>query len=1124
MKKVLFLVPHLSTGGMPQYTYTLMKKIQGDVDVYCVEYSMISSHFVVQRNRISELLGDKFFSLGNNKEDLFALIDTINPDIIHLQEIPEYFLSEEIARRLYKDDRSYLIVETSHDSSFSSSNKRFFPDHFGLISQYQKNEFSKLGIPIDFIEADIEYKERQDRNTGLQKLGLDPSIKHVLNVGLFTPRKNQAEAIEYARSLEGYPIQFHFIGNQADNFADYWTPLINNLPSNVKIWGERSDVDDFYSCMDMMLFTSRGTGNDKETSPLVIREAIGYNLTSLIFNLPVYLGMYDKYECINYMDFDDKEYNTNLIKDILGIDQNTDFSNKLHTLNGIVDFDGVEIKDTMYETIQVSGEAAGMWWGAFVHKELDRGDVKIEKGDTFVDLGANIGISSHYAIKHGASKVYCFEPDPNVLSLLNKNIKLNHLEFNYAISNKRENIELFHWPHNPINVGPKYNVQSITLDDVFQLVNQPIIDYLKVDIEGFEETVFDDVSEHVIRGIRKMFIEHHYPENTERFVQKIQDLGFTVYVEYGYGQNYIYCLNKNVKPHFNDKSADVSINQDDLVNMWFESDQNKIHIHYLGENELDCKISVKDADSNVPIYWFKTKFTKDSKYWVIPTPKRIYDFSSDQTFRSFRIEFYNLMDDMLFYKDLSIRESSLKRTVRINLSNPFDCIFFNYNEMFVTGHYDCYGISGVETVLDIGANNGLFARYLLENGCKNLYLFEPNKNATKNISSVLEDFNDYELIEKAVGVNDEDIKFYISTDNTTIGSISKSHVENHARSVEINIPAISLSTFIKERGITKIGLIKMDIESAEYDIIENLDSDVFEMTDSFLIEFHDNDGTNVTKLIEKIKGYGFRLDQIRDQSSVSNPDITDSYKTRLNGTIYLTKSPKRILHKIKAVQFLLNGNHEKQDMSIENLSSLEEYGIVYHKQYNDVYTDLPPISKSARPRDVSIELKPNSLTPAHYGCYDSFRTAVLSEFDSDLDYLLVFEGDAKIQNKEVFMSKLQESIELIDKYKLDYVSFGGIYDLEHGVLQSNVVENMTEDFFVCDKIIGCQCILFPKNSRNKIKEILRTEPWDALDIYLNKVSSKHGLRVGVSRKTLVTQYDGISTIDNVVKQFKEFSL
>lgn len=320
MKKVLFLVPHLSTGGMPQYTYDLIRKINDVVDVYCIEYSLVSYDFIVQRNRIINLLGDRFFCLGNRKEELFDLIDEIEPDIIHLQEMPEYFLPNEISNRLYSDNRKYFIVETSHDSSFTSPQKRYYPDHLALISEFQKKEFSKLGIPINLIEADIEHKDRQDRTDGLIKLGLDPSIKHVLNVGLFTPRKNQAEVIEYARSLQDYPIQFHFVGNQADNFAHYWKPLMENLPSNVKIWGERSDVDNFYSCMDLMLFTSRGTGHDKETSPLVIRESIGFSLPALIYNLPVYLGMYDDYKTITYLD-DNVESNRELILNKLGLEK-----------------------------------------------------------------------------------------------------------------------------------------------------------------------------------------------------------------------------------------------------------------------------------------------------------------------------------------------------------------------------------------------------------------------------------------------------------------------------------------------------------------------------------------------------------------------------------------------------------------------------------------------------------------------------------------------------------------------------------------------------------------------------------------------------------------------------------
>ena len=336
-------MPHLSTGGMPQYTYDLMRKIKNDVDVYCVEHSMVSPHFVVQRNRIIELLGDKFFCLGDDKEELFKIIDKVKPDIIHLQEVPEYFLDQKTSSKLYSTNRDYLIVETSHDSSFPVLSKRYFPDHFALISKYQETEFSKLEIPIDFIEADIEYKQRQDRTEGLTKLGLDPNLKHVLNVGLFTPRKNQAEAIEYARALQNYPIQFHFVGNQADNFADYWRPLLQNLPPNVKIWGERSDVDNFYSCMDLMLFTSRGTGNDKETSPLVIRESIGNHLPSLIYNLPVYLNMYDKYKTINYLT-EDMNTNIEYILKNVNLDNQQELTHKIEPESFRIDYDSSDNK------------------------------------------------------------------------------------------------------------------------------------------------------------------------------------------------------------------------------------------------------------------------------------------------------------------------------------------------------------------------------------------------------------------------------------------------------------------------------------------------------------------------------------------------------------------------------------------------------------------------------------------------------------------------------------------------------------------------------------------------------------------------------------------------------------
>lgn len=325
MKKILFIAPHLSTGGLPQF---LLKKIQSlinDYEVYCVEYDDITGGvLVVQRKQLQKICGKRFYTLSSNKYELFKLIDNIKPDIIHLEEMPEYFMDVNLATKLYNKDREYLIVETSHDSSFDPKRKRVFPDQFTFVSNYQKQNLESLNVSTEVIEYPIAVKCRKNRTDGLTFLGLDINKKHVLHVGLFTPRKNQKEFIEYARAMENENVQFHCLGNMADNFKTYWQPLLDNLPKNVKVWGERKDVENFYSCMDLFLFTSRGHNTDKETAPIVIKEAISYNIPSLLYNLPVYLNRYNVFENINYLDETNFSRNIKLIKRQLGMISDSD--------------------------------------------------------------------------------------------------------------------------------------------------------------------------------------------------------------------------------------------------------------------------------------------------------------------------------------------------------------------------------------------------------------------------------------------------------------------------------------------------------------------------------------------------------------------------------------------------------------------------------------------------------------------------------------------------------------------------------------------------------------------------------------------------------------------------------
>ena len=317
MEKLLCVAPHLSTGGLPQYLTKKIELLKDSYEIYLIEWSDVTGGvLVVTRNKINKLVDkDKFFTLGENKHELIDIINQVKPDIIHLEEIPEFFMDFDVAEQIYKSDRTYKIIETSHDSSYDTTQKKFYPDKFMFVSNWQIQQYKDIDIPSVLVEYPIEYVERPNREEALHNLHLNPDKKHILHVGLYTSRKNQAEFFEYARQFPEY--EFHSLGNRADNFKWYWEPLEETTPPNLTWWNERIDVDKFYQAMDLFLFTSRGSNNDKETMPLVIREAISSQIPSLIYNLEVYQNYFDKFDTVNYLDFSSFENNCELIKDIL---------------------------------------------------------------------------------------------------------------------------------------------------------------------------------------------------------------------------------------------------------------------------------------------------------------------------------------------------------------------------------------------------------------------------------------------------------------------------------------------------------------------------------------------------------------------------------------------------------------------------------------------------------------------------------------------------------------------------------------------------------------------------------------------------------------------------------------
>lgn len=132
---------------------------------------------------------------------------------------------------------------------------------------------------------------------------------------------------------------------------------------------------------------------------------------------------------------------------------------------------------------------------------------EIKKGDTVLDIGANIGYYTLLFAKlvGEGGKVYAFEPDPINFGLLKKNVELNGYQnvvlIQRAVSNKAGKIKLYLCENNS-GMHRIYKskfcrrfieIESIILDEYFKGFDKKI-NFIKLDIEGAEAVAMEGMS------------------------------------------------------------------------------------------------------------------------------------------------------------------------------------------------------------------------------------------------------------------------------------------------------------------------------------------------------------------------------------------------------------------------------------------------------------------------------------------------------------------------------------------------------------------------------------------------------------------------------------------------------
>ncbi|MCX6938687.1 MAG: FkbM family methyltransferase [Verrucomicrobia bacterium] len=160
-------------------------------------------------------------------------------------------------------------------------------------------------------------------------------------------------------------------------------------------------------------------------------------------------------------------------------------------------------------------------------------------------------------------------------------------------------------------------------------------------------------------------------------------------------------------------------------------------------------------------------------------------------------------------------------------------------------------------VLDCGANRGQFSRWLINNGLFKIYGFEPDPRIFPNLNEI----RGATFYKKAVSANNGQMNLCLNDGIDGTGYYDHKRVNSTYESVVVN--CINLDTIISENKINEVGLLKIDVEGAEIEIILNMSEKMRERVSQITVEFHDfidkNEIPRIRKCIQSLKSSGFRV-------------------------------------------------------------------------------------------------------------------------------------------------------------------------------------------------------------------------------------------------------------------------
>lgn len=160
---------------------------------------------------------------------------------------------------------------------------------------------------------------------------------------------------------------------------------------------------------------------------------------------------------------------------------------------------------------------------------------------TILDCGANMGLSIlYFAQNYPDHHIIAFEPDPFIFSILEENVKTFGLKnvtlHQKAVWSNYETLKFYTDGGMGGRIGNEYAHQEPTSIEAVPLLDflTEDVDFLKIDIEGAEDTVLKYCG-NSLQKAKHIFFEYHNNVNSKQTLHEllalVESLGFHYYIK-----------------------------------------------------------------------------------------------------------------------------------------------------------------------------------------------------------------------------------------------------------------------------------------------------------------------------------------------------------------------------------------------------------------------------------------------------------------------------------------------------------------------------------------------------------------------------------------------------------------